>query len=212
MPPNLLQKWFPTAKAPVILCAPMFMSVNGTLAAEVTKAGGLGTLAVIPHCFTQHDRAIRILHTYCVSDSYQLTSLDTGFVAGAWDFTPNAPTLVDLDKQLSIAKENLASSDHSGDGTLPIGVGFLTFDPTAADFAKTGLPILLKYKPAAIWLFVPQPGSSTHRDIISSIRGAQGDGSGDWKPQILVQVGTVAAAREALDDGADGIVAQGVGK
>lgn len=42
MTSNLLQKWFPTTKAPVILCAPMFMSVNGTLAAEVTKAGGLG--------------------------------------------------------------------------------------------------------------------------------------------------------------------------
>lgn len=153
----------------------------------------------------------------CKSESHQLISsfsYPAGFVAGAWDFTPSAPTLADLDKQLSIAKENLASAGHPSSGTLPIGVGFLTFDPTAADFAKTGLPILLKHKPAAVWLFVPQPESSTHRDIIASIRGARWDGSGDddWTPRILVQVGTVAAAREALDDGADGIVAQGVGK
>ncbi|KAK6828339.1 hypothetical protein PG987_011680 [Apiospora arundinis] len=39
---NLLHKWFPTAQRPLIISAPMFTVANGALAAEVTKAGGLG--------------------------------------------------------------------------------------------------------------------------------------------------------------------------
>ncbi|KAH7041446.1 2-nitropropane dioxygenase [Microdochium trichocladiopsis] len=168
MATNILQTWFPTTKSPVVMCPPMFMSVNGILAAEVTKAGGLG------------------------------------FVAGAWDFTPGNPTLADLDEQLSVARAILAIPDSD---TLPVGVGFLTFDPSVVDFAVTGLPILRKHKPAAIWLFVPQPDSTTHRDIISVIRAASDK---SWSPKVFVQVGNVAAAREALEDGADGLVAQGV--
>ncbi|KXJ88714.1 2-nitropropane dioxygenase [Microdochium bolleyi] len=176
MTSNLLKQWFPTTEAPAIMCAPMFLSVNGTLAAEVTKAGGLG------------------------------------FVAGGWDFSPASPYLADLDAQLTTAREILAEAgtipaDRSG--TLPIGVGFLTFGPTAARFAETVLPVLIKHKPAVIWLFVPQPGSTTHRDMIAALRDAA-KGVEGWEPKVFVQTGTVAAAREALDDGADGIVAQGV--
>lgn len=39
---NVLQEWFPNTKLPVIISAPMLGSSNGTLAAQVTKAGGFG--------------------------------------------------------------------------------------------------------------------------------------------------------------------------
>ncbi|KAK3955178.1 hypothetical protein QBC32DRAFT_253623 [Pseudoneurospora amorphoporcata] len=37
-----LNYWFPTTKNPVIISAPMYLIANGTLAAEVSKAGGIG--------------------------------------------------------------------------------------------------------------------------------------------------------------------------
>lgn len=39
---TLLKKWFPHTEAPVIISAPMLGIATGTLAAQVTKAGGLG--------------------------------------------------------------------------------------------------------------------------------------------------------------------------
>lgn len=39
---NKLNKLFPHTQNPVILSAPMLGTANGTLAAEVSKAGGLG--------------------------------------------------------------------------------------------------------------------------------------------------------------------------
>jgi nitronate monooxygenase len=39
-----LSTWFPHAKHPIIISAPMLGTSNGTLAAEVSKAGGIGTL------------------------------------------------------------------------------------------------------------------------------------------------------------------------
>ncbi|KAK0615000.1 hypothetical protein B0T17DRAFT_540804 [Bombardia bombarda] len=40
-----LNEWFPHAISPVVICAPMFGVSNGALAAEVTRAGGLGMIA-----------------------------------------------------------------------------------------------------------------------------------------------------------------------
>lgn len=39
---NKLQEWFPDVKLPVIISAPMKGVSNGTLAGQVSKAGGLG--------------------------------------------------------------------------------------------------------------------------------------------------------------------------
>lgn len=41
---NVLQEWFPNTKLPIIISAPMLGASNGTLAAQVSKAGGLGNL------------------------------------------------------------------------------------------------------------------------------------------------------------------------
>jgi len=37
-----LGTWFPSAQHPIIISAPMLGTANGTLAAEVSKAGGIG--------------------------------------------------------------------------------------------------------------------------------------------------------------------------
>lgn len=58
--------------------------------------------------------------------------------------------------------------------------------------------------PQAVWLFAPDPAAPhrAHPDIV--------DACHDHGFKVFVQVGTVAAAREAARDGADVIVAQGV--
>lgn len=58
--------------------------------------------------------------------------------------------------------------------------------------------------PQAVWLFAPDPDASPrpHVDVIAACH--------EHGLQVFVQVGTVAAAREAAQDGADVIVAQGV--
>jgi len=41
-----LNQWFPHAVNPIIMSAPMLGSSNATLAAEVTKAGGIGNTPI----------------------------------------------------------------------------------------------------------------------------------------------------------------------
>lgn len=43
---NPMQQWFPSTKAPLVISAPMLGFANGTLAAEVSKAGGLGKYCI----------------------------------------------------------------------------------------------------------------------------------------------------------------------
>lgn len=40
---NKLQEWFPNIRLPVIISAPMKGVATGTLAGQVSKAGGFGT-------------------------------------------------------------------------------------------------------------------------------------------------------------------------
>jgi nitronate monooxygenase len=41
-PRSILNTWFPHTQNPIIISAPMLGTSNGTLAAEVSKAGGIG--------------------------------------------------------------------------------------------------------------------------------------------------------------------------
>jgi nitronate monooxygenase len=45
---NKLKTWFPQAQHPIIISAPMLGTSNGTLAAEVSKAGGIGKSPFLP--------------------------------------------------------------------------------------------------------------------------------------------------------------------
>ena len=73
---------------------------------------------------------------------------------------------------------------------LPVGVGFLLW---AGDkLLAEALPVLEKYRPAAVWLFA----SNTNHDMIRwtyEIRQAT-----EWKTKIWIQVGTVENAVEVV--------------
>lgn len=133
-----------------------------------------------------------------------------GFIAGGRDFSPGSASLKKLNEELTTARQLLEGHRQrkEEDDPLPIGVGFVTYDASLSAFAKTTAPILRNHRPAAVWLFAPSPLAQTSTaDIIGALRASAGR---EWGLKVVVQVGTVAAAREAAVDGADVIVAQGV--
>ncbi|KAH7041457.1 2-nitropropane dioxygenase [Microdochium trichocladiopsis] len=201
MAATLMRRWFPTTSHPLVISAPMDFVTNARLATEVTKAGGLG------------------------------------FIQGGRDFKPGSALVTKtLDEQLTTARKLLAGHLGSANGcnssaTLPLGVGFVAYDASAVEhFNSTTLPILARHRPCVVWLFAPSPERpGTIRKIVEALRQAAavataaalssgssgGDGGdrevlGPWDLHIAVQVGTVEAARQAVADGADIIVAQGV--
>lgn len=166
MSTNKLQTWFPTTKTPIIISAPMLGAANGTLAAAVSQAGGIG------------------------------------MIPGGKDFHPSSPALKTLEAELSAARRYLSLAE---DETLPCGVGFLLFEESITSFIETTIPLLTKHKVRAVWLFAPSPpppAGNIIKDIIEALH----------KEEMVVffQVGNIPAAREAVQNGADVIVAQGV--
>lgn len=103
----------------------------------------------------------------------------------------------DMDAALTQARSVL-----SAEGTLPLGVGFITSHETAGLFVDNVLPILARHRVAAAWLFAPHKELKPHARIIPALK--------KHGIKAFVQVGNVAAAREAAADGADVLVAQGV--
>ncbi|KAL7814575.1 hypothetical protein V8C44DRAFT_34861 [Trichoderma aethiopicum] len=179
MSSNKMQQWFPWTEAPVIVNAPMAGAVSPELAAEVSKAGGLGFLG-------------------CIADvsenSQQVTKLDVD--------------LIKVRQLLSSPPSSSSSSATTPSGHLRIGVGFLTCHPSIAHFAATALPIVKKHRPAAVWLFAPHERIRPQGEIVRLLKGL-GTAEGGEAPRVFVQVGNVAAAREAIADGADAVVCQG---
>lgn len=87
---------------------------------------------------------------------------------------------------------------------LPLGVGFITFNPSG--FNENSITVLQRHRVAAIWLSFPQ-SDSCHLPIIQAIRQAQETYA--WNVRVFVQVGTVQAAKEAIQQGVDVLVIQG---
>ena len=168
LPTSKMNAWFPHTKNPVIISAPMLGPANGTLAAAVSRAGGLG------------------------------------MVPGGFDFTPGGPQLAQLAAELTTAREALGLADRPLT-PLPIGVGFILFDASAAHFVETAIPLLQEHSPQAVWLFAPPPPAPAQEGLTRRIIDALHE-SGFI---VFFQVGTVAAARQAARDGADVLVAQG---
>lgn len=185
-----LQKWFPWVKPPVIVSAPMLYVSNGRLAADVSKAGGLGMSS------TSHACPIIVK-----SSSNTLA----GMIPGGYNFSsPDNAQMGGVDKLLREAHETFASDNSATDGRLPVGVGFVLAHPSARDFAKNVIPMLLRHKLSGpVWLFAPHPEAdpSPLPSLIEALHNAN--------LKAAVQVGTVAAAREAVSASADVIVAQG---
>ncbi|KAL7824012.1 inosine monophosphate dehydrogenase [Trichoderma gracile] len=178
MSSNKFQQWFPWTEAPVIVNAPMAGAVGPELAAEVSKAGGLGFLG-------------------CIAE-----------------VSENSPQVAKLDADLTKIRHLLGSPPSSSattpSGHLRVGAGFLTCHPSITNFAATALPIIKKHKPAAVWLFAPHEHIRPQGEIIRLLKGLgrEEDGAAE-APKVFVQVGNVAAAREAIADGADAVVCQG---
>ncbi|KAI1419158.1 FMN-dependent 2-nitropropane dioxygenase [Xylaria sp. FL1777] len=137
-----------------------------------------------------------------------------GFIQGGRTFKPGSPTLVHLEEQLTLARSLLPveESTEKGGGRLPlpVGVGFVLFsDCAATHFGATTAPVLARHRPVAVWFFAPDPDRpETLRRVIEALRTAAA-AAADWDPRVVVQVGTIAAARQAAGLGADVIVAQG---
>jgi nitronate monooxygenase len=124
-----------------------------------------------------------------------------GFIGGGFDFSAASPQIQAIDAELSKARSLLSLPPAN---PLPIGVGFLIFSPTG--FTNHLLPILLAHRVSAIWVSFPHT-SSDQAAIVAAIRKLREEQ--DWVVKIFVQVGTVDAAREAVKQGVDVVVAQG---
>ncbi|KAI1259128.1 2-nitropropane dioxygenase [Xylariaceae sp. FL1019] len=130
-----------------------------------------------------------------------------GFIQGGRTFKPDSPALAKLEKELSQAATLLRPSTESK--TLPVGVGFVLYSECAGThFGRTTVPLLARFKPAAVWFFAPDPKMPhTLGSVVKDVRDASSEA---WSPRIVVQVGNVGAAREAARLGVDVIVAQGM--
>ncbi|KAJ6072568.1 hypothetical protein N7467_010653 [Penicillium canescens] len=124
-----------------------------------------------------------------------------GFLGAGFDFKPESTQLQSLDTQLAKSRTILDLRDEQ---TLPLGVGFITFQPSG--FTENAIPVLRKHRVAAIWLSFPQTNAD-HLLMIQAIRQAQQEF--DWDTKVFVQVGTIKAAEEAIKQGVDVLVVQG---
>lgn len=131
-----------------------------------------------------------------------------GFVAAGFDFSTGSDQMAALDAELKAARTALGLSQDPS-VPVPVGVGFISFHPSARSFDETALPILQRHRPAAVWLFAPDPASDQHAHewLIPKLHDLSQKLDSDIA--VFVQVGTVAAARDAAQHGADVIVAQG---
>ncbi|GIK07547.1 hypothetical protein Aspvir_003213 [Aspergillus viridinutans] len=123
-----------------------------------------------------------------------------GLIGGGADFTASSPDLANLRQQLIYARQLLGIVDLNA--PLPIGVGCLTMK---SDIWKDNFVLLVnEHRPVAVWLFACTRRSQ-HTELI---RALQKTGR-DWGLKVIVQVGTVESAKEAIDDGADILSVQG---
>ncbi|UNI16904.1 Nitronate monooxygenase [Purpureocillium takamizusanense] len=127
-----------------------------------------------------------------------------GIIPAGFNFSPRHPQVVALEAELVLARRLLGMTSEPSK-PMPVGVGFITCHESISHFDETALPLLVEHKPAAVWLFAPDPDPASHeRAHPAIIRRLHENGI-----RAIVQVGSVAAAREAIQDGSDVVVAQG---
>lgn len=172
---SLLNAWFPHTENPVIVSGPMLGTSNGTLAAQVSNAGGLGEWTGWQFRETRQ------------------VNVSKGIVPGGWVFTPDHPQLAQLSKELSTAREVLGLEDRKL--PLPVGVSFLLFHESVSQFESTALPLLQEHLPQAVWLFAHD---SEDMAVVPRIINALHD-SGMLAIRMLPETGTVFGALLTLD-------------
>ncbi|CEJ80236.1 hypothetical protein VHEMI00432 [[Torrubiella] hemipterigena] len=123
-----------------------------------------------------------------------------GFIASAFDVSPDSANLKQLDSDLTQARELLGVSS----GPINVGASFITGHKSITQFAETAIPVLQKTTPAIVWLFAPDGEVKPHSAVIQALKGLA------HPPKVFVQVGNVTAAKEAIQDGADALICQGI--
>ena len=126
---------------------------------------------------------------------------NVGFIGGGFDFSSDSKQIPALSSELSRARSLIGLSDPQF--TLPLGVGFITFRPEG--FIRNIIPVISEFRPAAVWLFAPA-SRDQHAEIVPALKFA----GAAWGLKVFVQVGTVQSAREAVEDGCDVLVSQGI--
>ncbi|OJK02308.1 hypothetical protein ASPACDRAFT_76709 [Aspergillus aculeatus ATCC 16872] len=129
-----------------------------------------------------------------------------GFIAGGDDVSNLESKLVEAQRLVAARKARNLSPDQNrvllhDDSTLPVGVGVINW---GADL-DVALPLIVKYRPCAVWLFAPSTSAADQVPWVEKIR-AETDG----KVSIWVQVGSVQDAMDAATQlRPDVLVAQG---
>lgn len=106
-----------------------------------------------------------------------------GFVGAGSDVSQLDSILTEVKQQQSTAQVLQDVKD-----VLPVGVGFLLW--AGEKLLNEALPLLEKYKPAAVWLFAPNE-MQQFVQWTEEVRRVT-----DGKTKIWIQIGTVAEARE----------------
>lgn len=104
-------------------------------------------------------------------------------------------------------RQLLGQDDDAGGDPVRAGMSCITGHESIAQFTDTVLPVIAAQRPAALWLFAPDGEVKPHAAIIAAVRALDPP---RCRPRVFVQVGNVAAAREAVADGADVVVCQGI--
>lgn len=91
---------------------------------------------------------------------------------------------------------------RSAETPTPVGIGCLTMN--CEEWTMDLIRLVETYKPVAVWLFA-NARREQHSQLIRQLKQA----GRSWDIRTIVQVGNVASARDALEDGADVLVAQG---
>lgn len=130
----------------------------------------------------------------------KLFSCYEGFLASAFNLTPDSANLKQLEADLTQSRQLLGGDS----GLINVGASFITGHESITKFAETTIPLLKKNTPAVVWLFAPDGEVKPHSTIIQALKGLE------HPPKVFVQVGNVTAAKEAVQDGADVLVCQGI--
>ena len=110
--------------------------------------------------------------------------------AGGLGFIGAGSDASTLEAMLIEAQQQVASAQvlREVEGVLPVGIGFLLW--AGEKLLSEALPLIVKYKPAAIWLFAPRE-MSEFEQWTREVRRAT-----DGKTKIWIQIGQVAEALE----------------
>lgn len=128
-----------------------------------------------------------------------------GFIAAG--HLTDETALAKLEREIELFREMSSSSTAAAESSFPLAIGFISFSTFGQDSPGWDLvqQILEQHRPEVVQVFAPAvSGASPSGKFKTSLEMCQSYGC-----KIVAQVGTVRDGLEALDAGADCLVAQG---